>query len=333
MREATLRIPDLPGALRQLIDQIPRGRVATCGGLARALGNSIAARWVGHFLLHHSHERPCACHRVVRSEGQLGGYVEGGTAAKTRLLAAEGIEVRQDAVDLARYGFDQFVGSRPLEALERLQEEIAARVVLRPRRRIGRLVGAVDVAYPRPGQGAAAYALVDIETGELAWSTSICRPVAFPYITSYLTFRELPILTALLEEVRQAKRLASVVLVDGSGVLHQRHAGIASHLGVTARLATIGVTKKLLCGRADIADMAPCQWRPVVHEDRVIGLAVRPTAGSRRPIFVSPGHRVDLAFCQEVVGRLLVGCRLPEPLYWADRLSRRPCEKVRETPA
>jgi deoxyribonuclease V len=83
------------------------------------------------------------------------------------------------------------------------------------------------------------------------------------------------------------------------------------------------VTKKLLCGTVDIKGMAPGESRPVVHDDRLAGVAIRPTAGSLRPIFISPGHRVDVAFCEELVRRLLCGHRLPEPLYWADRLSRK----------
>ena len=54
----------------------------------------------------------------------------------------------------------------------------------------------------------------------------------------------------------------------------------------------------------------------------MVGVALRPTPGSRCPIFISPGHRVNLAFCEAVVRRLLTGHRLPEPLRWADRLSR-----------
>ena len=146
--------------------------------------------------------------------------------------------------------------------------------------------------------------------------------MAFPYITSYLAFRELPILLELVDEVRRAGRLAELVLVDGSGILHQRHAGIATHLGVVASLATIGVTKKLLCGDVELSGLGPQESRPVVFEDRVIGVALRPTAGSRRPIFISPGHRADVAFAEHVVRRMLFGRRLPEPLYWADRLSR-----------
>jgi deoxyribonuclease V len=326
-----LAIPDMSAALRQLLAQVPAGRVTTYGALADALGNKIAARWVGHFLMHHEHAATCPCHRVVRVDGQLGGYVAG-TAAKARKLAEEGIDVGAEAVrrisnpsyvvDLARYGFAGFVGDRPLAKLSRLQQRLFRRVSLRGPRRVPRQIAGVDVSYASPTEAVAAFALVDAEMGSLAWSHVIRRPVRFPYITSYLSFRELPILLDLLDEVRAADRLARVVLVDGSGMLHPRRAGIATHLGVLADLSTIGLTKKLLCGNVDLSGMGPLESRPVIHEDRVLGTAIRSTAGSRRPIFVSVGHRIGLGMAETVVRRMLLGKRLPEPLYWADRLSR-----------
>ena len=140
----------------------------------------------------------------------------------------------------------------------------SGRIVLRPRRRIPALVGGVDVAYPNADEGVAAYALVETATGRLVWSTAVRRRVVFPYVTTYLSFREIPILLDLLDEVRAADRMTEVLLVDGSGILHHRHAGIASHLGVVASIPTIGVTKKLLCGSVDIEGMAPGESRPVV---------------------------------------------------------------------
>jgi deoxyribonuclease V len=110
-------------------------------------------------------------------------------------------------------------------------------------------------------------------------------------------------------------------------MLHPRHAGIATHLGVTVSVATVGVTKKLLCGRAEIAELEPGQSCPVIHEERVAGVALRGTSGSRRPLYVSPGHRVDVAFAEGLVRQLLTGRRLPEPIYWADRLSREAIKK------
>jgi len=324
MAERFPEVPDLSRALGDLLGQVPAGKVATCGALAEALGNRIAARWIGHFALHHDHGPQCPCHRIVRAGGVLGGYGGGSIDGKARHLGREGVVVREGLIDLERFGFDEFVSDRPLERLRQIQEAIQRRIVLQARRRIPKFVGGVDVAYPQPGIGLAAYALVETQSGQLVWSTTVRRPVAFPYISTYLSFREIPILLDLLAEVRAAGRLAEIVLVDGSGILHHRRAGIASHLGVVASLVTIGVTKKLLCGRVDMRGMAPGESRPVVHEDQLIGLALRPTAGSLRPIFLSPGHRVDVAFCEQLVRRLLTGRRLPEPIYWADRLSRRP---------
>ena len=304
------------------MDQVPRGRVTTCGQLAAALGNPIAARWVGHYRLHHRHRHDCPCHRVVRAGGVLGGYIDGDDEAKAARLTAEGIDVRDEKVDLGRVGFDDFDTDRPLERLRCVQEELTSRVSLRPDSAVPRLVAGVDVSYPAADQGVAAYALVSPDTAQLVWSTTVRRRVVFPYITSYLAFRELPILLDLLDEVGVAGKMADLILVDGSGILHQRHAGIATHLGVAANLPTVGVTKKHLCGTVDIEDMEPEESRPVMHEGRAIGSALRATAGSRRPIFISPGHRVDLARSEWVVRRSLTGRRLPEPIYWADRLSR-----------
>jgi deoxyribonuclease V len=315
-------VPDLTDCLLQLLDQVPAGRVTTCGDLADALGNRIAARWIGHFALHHQHDAACPCHRILRAGGELGAYIAGSIDAKRRRLAAEGVAVRQGVVDLDRFGFRPFESDRPLERLRAVQERIQAHIIVRPRRRIPKLVGGVDCAYPSPDEGVAAYALVEAETGRLVWSATIRRPVLFPYISTYLSFREIPLYLDLLDEVRVAGRLGEVLLVDGSGILHHRRAGIASHLGVAASIPTIGVTKKLLCGRVDIGDMAPGESRPVIHDDRLLGVALRPTAGSLRPIFISPGHRVDVSYSEQVVRHLLTGRRLPEPLYWADRLSR-----------
>ncbi len=349
MAERLSPVPDLTHHLEQLLAQVPAGRVATCGDLAEALGNRIAARWIGHFALHHEHHAQCPCHRIVRVGGELGGYAAGSIQVKTRKLTEERVVVRQGVIDLERFGFREFVSDHPLEQLRQVQETIQRRIVLQPRRRIPKLVGGVDVAYPRPDVGVAAYALVETATGNLAWSTTVRRRITFPYISTYLSFREIPILLDLLDEVRAAGRMAEVLLVDGTGILHHRRAGIASHLGVVASSPTIGVTKKLLCGQVNVKGMAPGESRPVWGEKGTgpicakhpsghsgkldlspflpIGVALRPTAGSLRPIFISPGHRVDVAFCEQLVRRLLRGRRLPEPIYWADRLSRREGKK------
>jgi deoxyribonuclease V len=319
-------VPVLELCLKNLLLQIPPGRVATPGDLAEALGDRLAAKWIGHYVLHHDVESNCVCHRIVRAGGALGGYAHGSTAAKAKLLRAEGVAVRRETVALERFAFREFVSERPLVRLREIQEKIRGGIVLQwPGKRVlPPLVGGVDVGYPRPGMARAAYALVESVSGELVWSASIQRPVEFPFISSYLSFREIPIYLDLLDEVRAAGRLAELVMVDGTGVLHQRGAGVASHLGVVADLATIGVTKTMHRGEADLKDMAPGESRPVLLHGRLTGAALRPTAGSRRPIFISPGNGLDLAFAEQAVRGLLFGRRLPAPIYWADRLTKAP---------
>jgi len=380
MRTPLPPIPDLPAVLCDLIRQVQRGRVTTPGALAAAMGNPVAARWIGHFLLHHDHDSACACHRVVRAGGVLGPYPDG-SEEKARLLEEEGVEVIDGQIHGSDCSFADFTCDRPLEKLARFQNRLAKKVQLLSRRGVPRLVGGVDVSYcckgtqrvpgpiftaeeggqshfrdddsgrhrPQSGrenwdspqlaktgtvpcaEGVAAYALVEVASGKLVWWTTIRRPVRFPYITSYLTFRELPLLIELLEVVRRQDRISPVVMVDGTGILHPRRAGIASHLGVVAGIPTVGVTKKLLCGQVNVKGLRLLESRPVLLDEEPVGAAIRPTSGSFRPLFLSPGSGVDLASAVRIASAVLAGKRLPLPLYWADRLSRqgaKNCDKL-----
>ena len=334
----SLHIPDLFACLRNLIAQVPAGRVTTYGRLAQSLGDPVASRWVGHFALHHVHGSACCCHRLVRATGHLGLYAAGDAADKANRLRDEGVEVIDSpvgsrshgktseqsgpAVDIERFAFDDFQTARPLAALRELQNDLAVQVRTSRRARVPKLVGGVDVSYGRGDCAAAAYALVDSRDGRLVWSTALRRRVGFPYISTYLTFRELPLHLELLEKVRQAGRGCEVLLVDGTGILHPRRAGIASHLGVAAAQPAVGVIKKQLCGSVDLADMQPLESRPVILHDRPVGAAIRCGPQGSRTIFVSPGHRVDVDFAAEIARRLLFGRRLPAPLYHADKISR-----------
>lgn len=318
MSAASLVIADVQSAAIGLWSQIPRGRVATYGDLADALGDRVAARWVGHYALNHDHRAGCPCHRLVRADGTVGGHVDG-EAAKARVLRKENVPWRGGRVDLEACRFTQFRTRRPLAALRAAQEAAAGRVRIAPLAAVARTVGGVDTSYIGPHQAVAAYVLLPRGGDRPVWSTSIRHAVAFPYISSFLSFRELPLLLELLDRVRQAGRLPDVLLVDGSGILHPRRIGLAAHLGVEADVPTIGVTKRHLVGRVE---RRQGWWQAVSVAGQVVGAAMRGGGTSRKPIYVSPGHRADVATAADTVAACLAGHRLPEPLYWADRLSR-----------
>lgn len=317
---AQLDIPNLPQALQRLLSQIPAGRVSTYGDIADALGDRSAARWVGEELLDHPHDERCLCHRVVLKSGDIGRYITGDPDDKTCRLLEEAVRVDEGRVDLSVCLFTEFESDRPLCRLLDRQNEIADAVVLEPYAGRPAEVAGVDVSY-RGGEAVAAYAVVDRESGLLVRSTTVCRPVLFPYIPGYLSYRELPLLIELLSDVADRESPAEVILVDGNGILHHRRAGIAAHLGAVTGLGTIGVGKNLLCGKVDLDGLSPGDAAPIVHDDDVVGAAIVNKSTSR-PIYVSPGNRVDVDSAVRVARDVFFDHRLPEPLYWADRLSR-----------
>lgn len=79
--------------------QIPAGKVATYGDLARAVGSPRAFRAVGQAMNRNPYAPAVPCHRVVGSDGSLTGFATG-LEKKRRLLAAEGVALRGDKVDL-----------------------------------------------------------------------------------------------------------------------------------------------------------------------------------------------------------------------------------------
>ncbi len=76
----------------QALVKIPKGKTVTYKELAKKIGKSRAVRAVANAV----GANPCAplipCHRVVRSDGKLGGYSgKGGTKTKQALLTKEGV--------------------------------------------------------------------------------------------------------------------------------------------------------------------------------------------------------------------------------------------------
>jgi deoxyribonuclease V len=315
---------DLEGELTKLLAQIPPGRVTTYGDLADALGLRTAARWVGEFLREHPHSTDCACHRVVRKGGELGLYVAGREPSeKSQRLTAEGVPVCDGQIEqFEKFVFRDFRSERPLARLIDLQLELAQRVQLIPQPDVPRLAAGLDVSYSRDGMATAACAVVESGSGQLVWSTTHRDRPGLPYIPSLLTFRELPMLLALFERSRREFPQLDLYFVDGNGILHPRGAGVAACFGVVADVPTIGVAKSLLCGRLEmpVGDSADLQAVVTVDERTVGGVLTLPP--SRRPLYVSPGQKMDVPSAARIARAFAFGHRLPEPLYWADRLSR-----------
>ena len=82
--------------------RVPKGRVSTYTAIARAIGSPRAVRAVGNALNKNPDIKYTPCHRIVRSDGSIGGYACG-SARKAVILKKEGVIVRDGKVDLKRY--------------------------------------------------------------------------------------------------------------------------------------------------------------------------------------------------------------------------------------
>lgn len=86
------------------VQQIPKGKVATYGDIARIIGCNGGARAVGNALHQNTDGNLVPCHRVVNSKGYLANeYVFGGTDEQAQRLMAEGVDVFCGRVNLRKY--------------------------------------------------------------------------------------------------------------------------------------------------------------------------------------------------------------------------------------
>lgn len=83
------------------VKKIPKGKVSTYKAVACALGSPCAFRAVGN-ALNKNFDPTVPCHRVIKSNGNLGGYRQG-TRKKAHLLRAEGIIIKNNKIDLKKY--------------------------------------------------------------------------------------------------------------------------------------------------------------------------------------------------------------------------------------
>ena len=206
----------------------------------------------------------------------------------------------------------------PEEAI-RIQDGLRGKLILEWDGRPIHAVGGIDLSYTQESVIAAIavfsyphLAQLEVVAGE--------APLVFPYIPGLLAFRVIPAILAAWEKLTQKPGL---LLVHGQGIAHPRGLGLASHLGLWLNLPSVGVAKTRLYGRANEAGQNMGDWSELLDESdtrQTIGAILR-TRLHAQPVFMSPGHMIDLPHAIEFVLSCSGGYRMPEPIRCA-RLHR-----------
>jgi methylated-DNA-[protein]-cysteine S-methyltransferase len=85
------------------VSRIPKGNTATYSQVAKAAGSPKAARAVGNILARNPHPIKVPCHRVIRADGSVGGYLgQANYKEKVRLLESESVEIIDGKVRQSR---------------------------------------------------------------------------------------------------------------------------------------------------------------------------------------------------------------------------------------
>jgi deoxyribonuclease V len=211
-----------------------------------------------------------------------------------------------------------------IEEAIQIQENLRNRIILEKTFTEVRTIGGGDVAYSKDRNFLFAAIVVllfpKMETIDFATAHG---EISFPYIPGLLSFREGPI---LINTFQKLKMRPDLMIYDGQGIAHPRGFGLASHMGLWLDLPSIGCTKTPLLNDFIYPGPSKGSFEMIRKEGKEMGAVLR-TKENVKPLFISPGHRIDLPTSIQIVLTTCPRFRIPEPLRRAHELSRLVREK------
>jgi len=206
---------------------------------------------------------------------------------------------------------------KTVAAARETQERLSSEVRIMPLPRAPGVIASADAAFSEDAVLAknSLFSYPELELLEEAEATA---DADFPYVPGFLTFREGP---AVIRALQKLKKKPDLLLLDGQGTAHPRKMGIAAHLGVLLDVPSIGCAKSRLVGECEQPRTKKGCWTPLFYRGDTVGAALR-TREAVNPVFVSPGHRIDVAGSIEITLACCRGFRIPEPLRRADFMSK-----------
>jgi deoxyribonuclease V len=204
----------------------------------------------------------------------------------------------------------------PREAVE-LQKSLRARVRITPLERPVETIAGCDISFNKFSPVmCAGIVVLRLPSLEVLEEVGVVGETSFPYVPGLLSFRESPPLLAAWSKL---KTEPDAVMFDGQGLAHPRRVGIACHVGLLINRPTIGCAKSVLVGKFAEPGSERGSWSEMIDKGEVVGAALR-TKTNVQPIYVSPGHLIDLEGAIQLTLAADGGYRQPEPTRRAHNL-------------
>ncbi len=173
-----------------------------------------------------------------------------------------------------------------------------------------RLIAGVDISV-RGDSSKAAIVVMKYPSLEEQITVTFTTKTTFPYIPGLLSFREAPV---ILGCVKRLKIEPDLFIFDGQGLAHPRKTGLASHMGIILQKPSIGSAKSHLYGSYAMPGKNKGDFSLINDkEGQPIGAVVR-TRTNTSPIFVSPGHLMDIVSAVKIILSVSPKYKIPEPI-------------------
>ncbi|WP_022670694.1 endonuclease V [Hippea alviniae] len=202
-----------------------------------------------------------------------------------------------------------------IEKLKEFQINLSKRLNLKDRinpKEI-RFVAGVDLTYTNiwtnPTIGIACIVVYDLEKEKEIEVVFETAKVFFPYIPTFLAFRELPLIR---KASRRLTNKVDVFMLDGMGIIHPRKMGIAAHFGIVEDRVSIGVAKSHLTGEYKMPENFDRATTKLYVNSEFSGYVLR-SKKNTKPIFVSPGNNISIESSLEITLKCLKKYKIPEP--------------------
>ena len=204
------------------------------------------------------------------------------------------------------------------EAIQ-IQEALKDQIILKKPFSKVRTIGGGDVAYSKnENRLFGAIVVLSFPDMEILDMATADGKIPFPYIPNLLSFREGPILIQIFEKLRVKP---DIMVYDGQGIAHPRRFGLASHLGLWFDLPSIGCAKTPLLEGFISPGASKGSFELIRKEGKEVGVVLR-TKDNVKPLFISPGHRIDITTSIQLILESCQGFRFPEPLRKAHHATR-----------
>lgn len=142
------------------------------------------------------------------------------------------------------------------------------------------------------------------------------------YLSGFFCFREGPPVSRTIRRILDTQNvIPKLIIIDGHGIAHPRGLGVASWLGVTTNIPSMGIAKRALLHYDGELQEQRGATLPIFHRNQEVGAVLR-TQAKTQPVFVSPGYHISLKQSVQIALDFSSSYRIANPIRMADQAAR-----------